>query len=367
MKCIFTGGGTLGHTNPAIAVAEKIREKCNSYEIVFIMRKGGEENREVLKRGFEVKEISIEGFIRNGGIRNNIHTCALATRAVKECITVIKDIDPRFIFGTGGYVSFAPIVAGLIKGVPTFVHESNSMPGLVTKIVTKLGAIPLVSTEAAKDRLKCKKDCKVVGTPLLPSFGAISKNEARRRLGIDKSKFYIVSFGGSGGSKALNDIISDLMNERCKQKTSITQIHATGSKYFEKAKQQYPELISGTSGQKIVSRIENMPLYMSAADMIICRCGASTIAEIIAVGRPAILIPSPNVTDNHQYENGISLANANAAIMLEEKDLTKESLSNKISFIFQSEKERKSLEENLAKLKKTDSANIIADILLSSL
>ena len=367
MKCIFTGGGTLGHTNPAIAVAEKIRERCNDAEIIFIMRKRGAENSAVLKRGFDVKEICVEGFIRNGKMRDGIRTSTLAIRAIHECIGIIKETNPSFIFGTGGYVSFAPMIAGLIKGIPTFVHESNSMPGLVTKMGAKLGAIPLVSTEAAKKRLKGKKDCNVVGTPLLPYFGAINKEDARRRLRIDENIFFIVSFGGSGGSKMLNDIITELMNDRCRSKTNILQIHATGEKYFKKAEAKYPRLTSRVSEQRIVSRIEDMPLYMSAADLIICRCGASTIAELIAVGRPAILIPSPNVTDNHQYENGLSLANLNAAIMLEEKDLTKETLTRKISLLMQSKQLRKDLEKNLAKLRKTDSADIIADILLNSL
>lgn len=367
MKCIFTGGGTLGHTNPAIAVAEKIRERCNHAEIIFIMRAGGAENSEVIKRGFTVKEISVEGFMRNGGIRSSIRTSLLATRAINACIGIVKEIKPSFIFGTGGYVSFPPMVSGLIKGVPTFVHESNSMPGLVTKIVTKLGAVPLVSAEAARDRLKCKNSCKVVGTPLLSCFGTISKDDARRQLGINKNKFFIVSFGGSGGSKVLNDIILDLMNDRYGKRVNIMQIHATGEKYYNKAQLQYPNLTDGSAEQKVVSRIDNMPLYMSAADLIICRCGASTIAEILAVGRPAILIPSPNVTDNHQYENGLSLTSKNAAIMIEEADLTKEALAIKISLLMQSEGLRRSLEENLKKLKKTDSANIISDILLSSL
>lgn len=366
MKCIFTGGGTLGHTNPAIAVAEKIKKTQSDAEIVFVMREGGPENAEVLKRGFTVKEIPAKGLER-GNIIDNMHTGAVALRAVFKCVSIIKKYKPDFVFGTGGYVAFAPLIAGLIKGIPTFVHESNSTPGLVTKISVKLGAIPLASTEAAEKHLASKKECRVVGTPLLSDFGTMTRDEARSRLKIDKDKIFIVSFGGSGGSEILNKIIMDLMNDRSKKRSQIIHLHATGEKYFSAAKEKYENLARGNGGQRIVPRIENMAVHMSAADIVICRCGAGTIAELSSVERAAILIPSPNVTDNHQYENGKRLADKGAAIMIKEKDLTKESLAEKILLLSQSERLRRRLEENVAALKKVDAADAVADILIKSI
>ena len=364
MRCIFTGGGTLGHTYPAIAVAERIRKIDNKAEILFLMRKDGPENKCVLERGFKLIEIPSEGFQRNGGVLKAIDTGISATKGVFECIKIIKRFNPDFIFGTGGYVSFGPLMAGLIKRVPTFIHESNSTPGLVTKLTVKLGATPLVSTEETKRCLHFKKECTIVGTPLLHDFGTISKSDARAKLGIENDKIFILSFGGSGGSKTINDIVIQLMSKREKNNSNILHLHATGEKYFMNIKSQYENLACGQNGQKIVPKIENMALYMSAADIIICRCGASTLSEIIAVGRAAILIPSPNVTDNHQYKNGKYLADKNAAILIKEDDLTEEMLKKKIALLAGSESIRKTFEKSISKLKKYDAANTIADILL---
>lgn len=364
MRCIFTGGGTLGHTYPAIAVAEEIRKIDHNAEILFLMRKDGNENKHVLERGFELIEIPTEGFLRDGGILRAIKTGVTAAKGVSQCIKIISHINPDFIFGTGGYVSFAPLVAGLIKKVPTFIHESNSTPGLVTKLTVKLGAISLVSTEETKKRLNSKKECAIVGTPLLPDFGTISKSEAREKLGIENDKIFILSFGGSGGSKTINDVILRLMRKRENHKSNIQHLHATGEKYFTDIKDKYKNLVCGENGQKIVPKIENMALYMSAADIIICRCGASTLSEIIEVGRSAILIPSPNVTDDHQYKNGKYLADKKAAVLIKEEDLTDGVLDEKISFLAGSESVRKIYEKNLSKLKKCNSANTIANILL---
>ena len=365
MRCIFTGGGTLGHTYPAIAVAERIRKIDDKAEILFLMRKNGSENKYVLERGFKLIEIPSEGFCRNKGILEFIKTGVTATKGIYQCIKIINRFNPKFIFGTGGYVSFGPLMAGLIKKIPTFIHESNSTPGLVTKLTVQFGAIPLVSTEETKRRLYfSKKECTIVGTPLLKDFDTISKSKARAELGIKNDKIFILSFGGSGGSKTINDIVISLMSKQEARNLNVLHLHATGEKYFEDVKNKYENLACGQNGQKIVSKIENMALYMNAADIIICRCGASTLSEIAAVGRAAILIPSPNVTDNHQYKNGKYLADKKAALLIKEEDLTEELLKEKISLLVESEITRKTFEKNISKLKNYNAANAIADILL---
>ena len=367
MKCIFTGGGTLGHTNPAIAVAEKIRKTCPSTDILFIMRVGGKENSEVSKRGFKIEEIPAEGLQRGGNVIDNMHLCYVTLGAINKCMRIIKSYKPDFIFGTGGYVSFAPLMAGLIKRIPTFIHESNSTPGLVTKMIVRMGATPLVSTEVAKKHLTSKNVCQVVGTPLLSDFNTVTREEARHRLGIGKEKIFIVSFGGSGGSGMLNDVIIDLMNDRSKRKTNILEMHATGEKYFDEAKRKFTHLAKGENGQRIVPRIENMAMYMNAADIVICRCGAATLAELSEVGRAAILIPSPNVTNNHQYENAKALADKNAAIIIEEKTLSPETLASTIEQLTKSPQKRLMLSENIARdFKPSAEEDMIREILESA-
>jgi UDP-N-acetylglucosamine--N-acetylmuramyl-(pentapeptide) pyrophosphoryl-undecaprenol N-acetylglucosamine transferase len=366
MRCIFTGGGTLGHTNPAIAVAEKVREIDNNAEIIFLMRQNGNENSSVLNRGFKIVEIPAIGLERNGIITKNIQTAITAIHGIIKCLRTIKSFKPDFIFGTGGYVSFAPMIAGIFTGIPTYVHESNSVPGLVTRLVVKLGAIPMVNIPETKSFLISKKECTVVGMPILSDFTKTSKWRAREILGIPKEKILIVSFAGSGGAEIINEVIMSNMAKRSNNCKNIIHIHATGSKYFIDAKIKHPILVSGLNGKKIVPKIENMAIHMCAADIIICRCGAATLAEITSLEKAAILIPSPNVTDNHQYKNGKLLSDKGAAIMIEENDLTEDVLSKEISSLVKSKETRKNLSSNIAKLKKNNSADTIARILLNT-
>ena len=367
MKCIFTGGGTLGHTNPAIAVAQKIQEINSDTEILFVMREGGKENSAVTKRGFRMIEIPSSGLQRKCDLLGEIKTLKDAIFGISKSLKIIKSFKPDLIFGTGGYVSFAPLIAGLIKGIPTFVHESNSTPGLVTRIAVKLGATPLVNMPETKSILKSKNECAIVGMPVLSDFRNITKKEARETLGIPIDKILIISFGGSGGSATMNEIIMNSMSKcAIDGRRNILHIHATGEKYFADAKNKYFMLFKGMGGQRIVPKIDNMNLYMCAADIVICRCGAATLSEISAVGKAAILIPSPNVTDNHQYKNGKFFVDKDAAVMIEEKDLTEDLLTEKITTLATSLEMRKRLENNILKLKKADAADVVARILLNA-
>ena len=366
MKCIFTGGGTLGHTNPALAVAEKVREINSNTEILFVMREHGNENSAVAKRNFRIVEIPSYGLHRDRGLRDVTKTLTTAISGISKCLNIIKSFQPDLIFGTGGYVSFAPLMAGLIKGIPTFVHESNHTPGLVTRLAVMLGATPLINMPETAHLLKSRKKCSVVGMPVLSDFRNIPRSHAKEMLGIPKEKILIISFGGSGGSATMNEIIMSGMAKRATcGRGNIYHIHATGEKYFEGAKQTYHTLYRGAKGQVIVPKIDDMGIHMCAADIIICRCGAATLAEISTVGRAAILIPSPNVTDNHQYKNGKCLADKDAAVMIEEKDLTDDLLTKEITALASSKEIRKRLEGNIFALRKTDAAKAAAITLLN--
>ncbi len=363
MKYVFTGGGTLGHTNPAIAVAEKVREMDKEADILFVMRKGGRENESVAKRGFRLSEIDAIGLDRGTGIKS-IKTLSTTTKGIFQCNKILKEFGPDVIFGTGGYVSFAPLFAGILRKIPTFIHESNSSPGLVTKIMAKMGTTVLINLETTKTKLPAKTKVFTVGNPILPEFNKITRTEARARLKLGEET-YILSFGGSGGSKIMNEIIYDAMTDLSSNK-KIRHTHVCGEKYFEDAKSRFPEWVRGSKSSHIYPRISDMATHLKAADIVICRCGAMTISEIIRMGKAAILIPSPNVTDNHQYENGLYLKERNAAIMIEEKDLTKELLLEKITLMAESRAERERLETNIKKLDVRDSAEKISIFLINA-
>ncbi len=359
MKYVFTGGGTLGHTNPAIAVAEKIREIDKNADILFILRENGKENDAVRNRNFTIKEIPACGFNSNKAMK----AITVNTRALVKCNKIIREFKPDVIFGTGGYVSFAPLLLGVILKIPTFIHESNIVPGRVTKIISRLGGTLLLNYEGTKDRLPYAKQSMIVGNPLLSDFSYIQRNEVREKLHLKNNEILVLSFGGSGGSKKLNDTIIEVMDKYSKNKKQIRHIHATGEKYFNDIANRHPEFAKGINGCQILPKIDNMAVYMQASDILICRCGATTLSEISATGRASILIPSPNVTDNHQFENGKYLSQRNAAILIEEKELCYENLMQKIDLLTNSKSLRKTIENNVKTLSKINSAEAISRII----
>ena len=363
MKYVFTGGGTLGHTNPAIAVAEKVRELDKNADILFIMRENGNENKLVQEHNFLVKTIPACGLEKNG--KHLINTLSTTGKSIVKCFRIIQAFKPDVIFGTGGYVSFSPLLLGTIFKIPTFIHESNIIPGRVTKITSHFGGITLLNYDGTKERLPKSTHSIIVGNPILSDFSHINRIDARLKLQLKKDDILILSFGGSGGSKALNDIIMQVMNRYSQHKSHIAHIHATGEKYYKTISESFPQFVEEKNRCKILPKIENMAMYMQAADIVICRCGAATLSEISAVGKASILIPSPNVTDNHQLENGRYLSKQNAAILVEEKNLNLDDLIQKIDHLHTSKTFRKSIENNVKKLAKNDSAKLISELLIS--
>lgn len=325
------------------------------------MRKDGQENEAVIKHGFQVWTFRTVGFHRR--LKNIADFSFTTIISVAKCIKKIKEFKPDRIFGTGGYVSFAPALSGILLKIPTYIHESNITPGIVAKTLAKLGCNILLNTDETKKHLSANAHTTVVGNPLLPGFD-ISKKDARKKLGIADADISIVSFGGSGGSETLNNTIISVMNDYSRKNAKIKHLHATGHKYYERVKEDFPHLIMGGKGCNVVPYIDDMPIRLRAADIVISRCGAMTLTEIAKCETAAILIPSPNVTDNHQYRNGAFLEEKNAAILIEEKSLTAELLTEKIALLVRSREDRKALGEQISKTVKHNAETIISGILM---
>ena len=342
MRVLFCGGGTAGHVSPAIAMAEILIKKYRKCEIAFVGRKGGYENNAILSKGFKLFEIELNPpkfYLSAKGIKN----LTLLLGSFKEAEEIIDDFKPNIIIGTGSYVCFPVIYKGIKKEIPTLLHESNEQPGRVTKILGKKCTKILLNYDETKKYLSKYKNLSTIGNPIDESFFLQNKEKNRQRLNIKSSELLVVSFGGSGGAERINETILNLMNMSSYRKMNITHIHACGTKYFNDIVKNNPDIIKNKKFT-ILPYIHNMPELMSAADLTITRSGSATISELATLGKNTILIPSPNVTNNHQYKNAKILVDYGATTMLEERDLNEQTL---YKTIIDANKKRKELENKI--------------------
>ena len=360
MRAILTGGGTAGHVSPAIAIAEEILEKEADSEILFVGREGGEENEAIRRAGFRLSTIKIEGLTRRISVQG-VKSIFIAIKSLFCAEKIIHEFSPDVVIGTGGYVCWPILKRAQAAGLPTLIHESNAVPGLTTRLLSKKCSKVLLNFPECKAQLGKTENAVIVGNPVAEDFSRISRQSARRQLGIDSKKFLIVSFGGSGGAERLNEIILQVIQSFCLPNDKIAHIHASGRKYFQSMISKAPELEKGKNGVKILPYITNMPEMLAAADLVIARSGAMTVSEIAAAALPSILIPSPNVSDNHQYKNAKALAERNAALLLEESSLTPESLIFAIRKIEGSRSIRLAMRSAVAALATTDAKSKIYD------
>ncbi len=335
MNVIFTCGGTGGHINPAIAVANIWKESHPDSNILFVGGKGGMEELLVPKAGFALKTVPTDSFDRRKnfkGLANNAKAACTNLRALAQCRKIIKEFKPDVILGTGGYASFPAVMAGALMKIPTCVHESNAMPGLTTRMLAKWVDKVLVCFSECIRFYKDPDKIEVVGMPVRREFLFTKKEDACKELGLG-NKPVIVSAFGSLGAQKMNEAVAQMFRLEQDGGFPYHHIHATGNDGWswmpELVRQQGVDL-AATPDLEMKEYIYNMPVVMAAADVFVSRAGASSCNEIAASGTPCILIPSPNVTDNHQEKNARVLEAAGAAVVILEKDCTAEELMQQI-------------------------------------
>lgn len=348
MRIMFTGGGTAGHVSPALAMAELIAKKYPDAEFVFVGRAGGAEGAAVERAGYPIYTLEVEGISRSLSL-HNLSALAKAVRAVGVAKGIINRTSPDIVIGTGGYVCWPTLTAAARLGKPTLIHESNAYPGLVTRLLAPRCDGVMLGVGDAAEHLRKAKKLYTVGNPVRSLFSEINRSEARRRLGIPEGQLMILSFGGSLGAERLNSAVLGWMRQASEKRYPITHVHAAGRRYYDAIRAEAPELCDRRRGSRILSYIEDMPLWLAAADLAITRSGAMTLAELAAVGVPAILIPSPNVADDHQTKNARAAAERGAAILLPESELSKERLTELLSAIYR-DRERLAQMKRAAKI-----------------
>lgn len=336
MRVLFSGGGTAGHINPALAAAGYLKMKQPDAEILFVGNKGGMEERLVPPAGYEIKTIHISGFQRKitpANIVRNIKTVNKLVTSTLESKKIIKEFKPDICVGTGGYVC-GPVLREAAKlGIPCVVHESNAYPGVTVKMLAKSVKTIMIAVEDARKHLPEGVNVVVTGNPVRPEILAADREAARKKLGLDERPM-VLSFGGSLGAGALNNAMITVLKDSA-EKGTVQHIHGYGTRNTE-----YPEIlkeagfdVSAHPQIRVLEYINNMADCLAAADVVISRSGAITLTEIEAMGKGSILIPSPNVAENHQYHNAMALVNRGAAEIIEEKDLTGEKLLEELNKI----------------------------------
>jgi len=364
MRILFVCGGTAGHINPALAVAGLIRERQPQAAILFAGNPGGMEATLVPKAGFEFAPIEVLGFQRKislRNLRNNLKAAGYLLTATGKAKKIIRGFAPDVCMGTGGYVS-GPVVRTAAKmKIPTLSHEQNAFPGVTTRLLCKYVDKVLLGVPQAEQYLQADGKISVTGNPVRGEILTARREESRSKLGIDKDKICLLSFGGSLGAKRLNEAIAEVMAWH-HDKDTVHHIHATGQYGVE----FFPQLLRDRGidsdrckGIDLRTYIDDMPDCLAAADLVICRAGASSISELQAIGRASVLIPSPNVAGNHQYHNARLLAGKNAAILIEEKDLTGEGLIGIVADLAEDPGELRNIGRNAASMAINDSGQRI--------
>lgn len=325
MRVIMTGGGTGGHVNPALAIAETIKRNEPDSEIIFVGTERGIENKLVPAAGYELRHVDVRGIKRSLSV-SNIRAFWLALTSPYKAKALIREFRPDVVIGTGGYVSWPVVKAASMMNVPCALHESNVAAGVAVKMLQDRVDRIYLNFEATGRSLRCQDKLLRVGNPLSGDFSRVSCEEARRRLGIDgKYKNVILSYGGSMGAERVNDAVLELMKNYSSKHPETLHIHATGSIEWQLCRSQFAKAgLEKYENLSLTEYIYDMPLKMAAADLIICRAGALTVSELAMCGKCPIFIPSPNVTENHQYKNARVLADAGAAFVFEEHRLAED-------------------------------------------
>ncbi len=323
MKVLMTGGGTGGHVNPALAIANTIKQNDPTAEIAYVGTSRGIENKLVPKAGYPLYHVEIQGIRRSLSL-SNLKTAWLALTSVGKAKKIVREFQPDLVVGTGGYVCWPVMKAAADLGIPTALHESNAIAGVAVKMLQKSVDRIYLNFERTGETLTCDREkLLVVGNPVMSSFKAISREEAREKLGIpEKYKYILLSYGGSMGAEKVNDAVLYLMRDFTAKHPEVLHMHATGSIEWEECSAKFRDMgLDKYENIQLSEYIFDMPLRMAAADMTVNRAGAMTVTELATTGKCAIFIPSPNVAENHQYKNAKVLVDDGAALLFEEKDL----------------------------------------------
>ena len=365
MKVIFTCGGTAGHVNPALALAGLIRQRRPDSEILFVGAHRGIERKLIEEAGWPFRAVEISSFHRSlkpKEIRHNLISLRNLVRSPGEARALLKEFPADLVVGTGGYASYPVIRAAAKQGIPTAIHESNAIPGLTTRLLEPHADLIMVGFEECRKNYRRPEKVLVTGTPVRGDFFTYTKKEAKQQLGMDDGRPLIVSFWGSLGAAVMNRQTTEFLVLEARSGCPFHHVHAAGvvgSRQMAEYLATAGVDLSKLPDLEVREYIHDMGTLMRAADLVICRAGASTISELTALGVPAIIVPSPNVTHNHQEHNARVLSDAGGAVLMLEQDSSGQKLYDTACSILSDDSRRASMSQAMASLGVIDAAEQI--------
>lgn len=360
MKVIIAGGGTGGHVFPGIAIADEISRREELAEVIFVGTEHGIERSVVPQEGYSIRFLRAEGIVGKSIVKK-LRAGITVALSILDSYRIINELKPEAIIGVGGYASFGMVLTGRLLSIPTMITEQNSIPGLANKILGRfVDAICITYHESLT--FFPKEKTFITGNPIRQEIVKGERDKAYDLFSLDKNRFTILVFGGSAGATKINKAICDSFNYLTDLKDQIQFLHQTGRSDIEWVKESYRKW--GFKGT-VTPFIYEMPEAYAVSDLVISRAGATTLSEITAIGRPAILIPYPFAAARHQEENARKLTEIGAAKMILDDDLSGEILSEEIKKLFGNNNLRKEMERIVRSVGRPDAARQIVDILMS--
>lgn len=329
MRVIMTGGGTGGHIYPAIAIADKIMERTNDSEILFVGTRRGLESRLVPENGYDIRYITVSGLNRKN-LAKNFKVFRDYQKGKAQARAIIEEFKPDVVIGTGGYVSGPVVRTAASMGIRCFLQEQNAVAGVANRMLEKHVEKVFLGFEEGGKFFKHKEKLVVSGNPVRSDFFNCDPAASRAKLGISPDKFVILCFGGSQGAGRINKAMVEVI-KRYNGHENVEIWFATGKAYYTPIMTELEELGAAPQDNiRILEYINNMQDVLAASDLVVSRSGALTISEIALCGKPSILIPSPNVTGDHQTFNARAISDKGGAILLEESKLDGDALYEEI-------------------------------------
>ena len=369
MNILFTCGGTAGHVNPAVALARIFQQEHPGCSVLFVGADGGMETRLVPKEGYDIRTVTITNFRRSlkpANIAHNLVTLKNMVTSKAQARRILDEFKPDLVVGTGGYASYPIVKQAARRGIPTAVHESNAVPGLTTKALSKVVDRVMVGFEESRSHYDDPEKVVVTGTPVRGDFFRYTRTEARAQLGITDDRPLLLSYWGSLGARVMNDLTVELLARQQQEGLPFHHIHGAGRDFARITQAMQDRNISAPELQ-VREYIYDMPLVMAAADVVLCRAGASTVSELAAIGKPGVLVPSPNVTANHQEKNARVLERQGGAVVLLEQDCTADTLYSTLSSLLNDPVRRGEMSRALTAAATADAGQTIYKTLMALL